>query len=57
MSAKSDVSGQQWRDIKEAIGTQQNDIIIVGRGVTGSADPAAEIRKYKEAGWSCLTAL
>uniref|UniRef100_A0A1I7SBI6 Uridine 5'-monophosphate synthase n=1 Tax=Bursaphelenchus xylophilus TaxID=6326 RepID=A0A1I7SBI6_BURXY len=54
LSAKSDGKGQNWRGIEEAIFDQGNDVIIVGRGITKAADPAAEAQKYAQAGWAAL---
>uniref|UniRef100_A0A158PBE4 orotate phosphoribosyltransferase n=1 Tax=Angiostrongylus cantonensis TaxID=6313 RepID=A0A158PBE4_ANGCA len=56
LDATSDSAGQQWRDLNEAIIRQQNDIVIVGRGVTSSASPIQELTRYREAGWTALMA-
>ncbi|KIH54181.1 hypothetical protein ANCDUO_15674, partial [Ancylostoma duodenale] len=55
MDAKTDNAGQQWRDLDEAVTRQQNDIVIVGRGVTASATPIQELTRYREAAWAALT--
>ncbi|KAE9414338.1 hypothetical protein Angca_007799, partial [Angiostrongylus cantonensis] len=61
LDATSDSAGQQWRDLNEVINLylqaiirQQNDIVIVGRGVTSSASPIQELTRYREAGWTAL---
>ncbi|VDM56549.1 unnamed protein product [Angiostrongylus costaricensis] len=40
----------------QAIIRQQNDIVIVGRGVTSSTSPIQELTRYREAGWTALMA-
>lgn len=55
LDSKSDNKGQQWRGIDEAVIRQQNDIVIVGRGVTASANPVQELTRYREAAWAALT--
>lgn len=54
LSNTSDGVGQQWRTIEQAIISDQCDIIIVGRGITGAADVSAEACRYAEAGWEAL---
>ncbi|KAJ1370912.1 hypothetical protein KIN20_032737 [Parelaphostrongylus tenuis] len=49
LDATSDNAGQQWRHLDEAIIRQQNDIVIVGRGVTSSTSPIQELTRYREA--------
>lgn len=44
--------GQQYLTPQHVIGELQSDVIIVGRGIYQAADPAAEARKYRTAGWS-----
>ncbi len=34
------------------VGTKGSDIIQVGRGIFGAADPAAEAEKYRVAAWA-----
>lgn len=46
LDAKSDSAGQQWRGVDEAIEVQQNDIIIVGRGVTSSSEPVQQLKRF-----------
>ncbi|WKY12243.1 hypothetical protein Q1695_003656 [Nippostrongylus brasiliensis] len=55
LDLKSDNKGQQWRGIEQAIERQQNDIVIVGRGVTASANPVQELTRYREAAWAAFT--
>ena len=43
--------GQQFNTPEKVIGEQESDIIIVGRGIYEADDPAAEAKKYREAGW------
>lgn len=44
--------GQQYRTPERAIIEQENDIIIVGRGVYGASDPANTAQIYREAAWN-----
>lgn len=46
-----DESDQHYRTPAQAIGKEENDIIIVGRGIYEAADPKKEAKKYREAGW------
>ncbi|CAI2348270.1 unnamed protein product [Caenorhabditis sp. 36 PRJEB53466] len=55
LDAKSDSAGQQWRGVDEAIDVQQNDIIIVGRGVTSSSEPVQQLKRYRQIAWDALT--
>lgn len=55
LDAKSDSAGQQWRGVDEAIEVQQNDIIIVGRGVTSSSEPVQQLKRYRQIAWDALT--
>uniref|UniRef100_A0A7E4W8Z5 Uridine 5'-monophosphate synthase n=1 Tax=Panagrellus redivivus TaxID=6233 RepID=A0A7E4W8Z5_PANRE len=45
-SAKTDGRGQQWRSVADAITRDGNDIIIVGRAITQSADAGATAADY-----------
>ncbi|KAK0411088.1 hypothetical protein QR680_005472 [Steinernema hermaphroditum] len=56
LDASTDGSGQQWRTIHQAIVEEKNDVIIVGRAITGHADPVAQLKRYKEAGMEALVA-
>jgi len=51
LTAGGDKLGQQYNTPENVIGKQLSDIIIVGRGIYGSADPVAEAKKYQMAGW------
>ncbi|TIB70518.1 hypothetical protein E3Q24_02884 [Wallemia mellicola] len=60
LDVKGDGMGQQYRTPEEVI-KAGTDVIIVGRGVTGSQSTvdyqkaAAEAQRYKKAGWEALT--
>ncbi|TKR60155.1 hypothetical protein L596_027451 [Steinernema carpocapsae] len=56
LDASTDGSGQQWRTVHQAIVDDKNDIIIVGRAITGNSDPVAQLKRYKEAGMKALFA-
>ncbi|EFO27244.1 orotate phosphoribosyltransferase [Loa loa] len=51
MDAMSDGIGQNWRTIENAIGVDGNDIVVVGRAITGAADINTQIRRYRDATW------
>lgn len=49
---KGDALGQQYRSVEEVIVGSGSDIIIVGRGLfKDGRDPAAEGKRYRDAGW------
>ncbi|CAI5451046.1 unnamed protein product [Caenorhabditis angaria] len=54
LDVKSDSAGQQWRGVDEAIDIQQNDIVIVGRGVTSSNEPVQQLKRYRQTAWDAL---
>lgn len=51
MDAISDGIGQNWRTIEDAIGFDGNDIVVVGRAITGATDINTQIRRYRDAAW------
>ncbi|KAL3984812.1 Orotidine 5'-phosphate decarboxylase / HUMPS family protein [Acanthocheilonema viteae] len=51
MDAITDGIGQNWRTIEHAIGVDGNDIVMVGRAITGVADINTQIRRYRDAAW------
>ncbi len=50
-SEKTDALGQQYITPEKALFQNETDIIIVGRGIIHSDDPAASAKQYREAGW------
>jgi orotidine-5'-phosphate decarboxylase len=53
---KSDSLGQQYKTPEEAVANGA-DVIIVGRGIYANANPAAEARRYQEAGYQAYLKL
>lgn len=51
MDAMTDGIGQNWRTIEHAIGVDGNDIVVVGRAITGVTDINTQIRRYRDAAW------
>ncbi|OZC08826.1 hypothetical protein X798_04151 [Onchocerca flexuosa] len=51
MDAMSDGIGQNWRTIDNAIDVDGNDIVVVGRAITGVTDINTQIRRYRDAAW------
>ncbi|MCP9262644.1 Uridine 5'-monophosphate synthase [Dirofilaria immitis] len=51
MDAVSDGIGQNWRTVENAIGVDGNDIVVVGRAITGVDDINTQIRRYRDAAW------
>lgn len=51
MAEPGDSLGQQYRSPEQVILDSGCDVIIVGRGIYGAADPAAKAREYQKAGW------
>ncbi|MFH4975793.1 hypothetical protein AB6A40_002502 [Gnathostoma spinigerum] len=54
LDAVSDGAGQQWKSIEKAIRDQGNDVIIVGRAITGSPDVEKEVKRYRTAAWDAF---
>ena len=50
-SGASEGLGQQYDTPESAVMTKGADVIIVGRGITHSSDPAAAAETYRKAGW------
>lgn len=57
LEGTGDSLGQQYISPGEAITLRGADIIIVGRGITESADPVATAKLYQEAGYSAYEQL
>jgi orotidine 5'-phosphate decarboxylase subfamily 1 len=52
LSSEGDDLGQQYNTPEHVITKNGCDVIIVGRGIITAKDPAAEAKRYQEAGWS-----
>lgn len=52
----ADSRGQRYRDPKQAIAEQGNDIIIVGRGIIDAENPLATCQAYREQAWLAYSA-
>lgn len=51
-AGKNDAHGQQYISPEQAIKVNQSDVILVGRGIYRAADPLAEAKRYRAAGWN-----
>lgn len=54
MEQTGDGQGQKWRGVEDAVQRDGNDIIIVGRGITGAMNPQSEAARYQQAGWKAI---
>eukprot|EP01117_Protostelium_nocturnum_P013296 TRINITY_DN4949_c0_g1_i2.p1 TRINITY_DN4949_c0_g1~~TRINITY_DN4949_c0_g1_i2.p1 ORF type:complete len:373 (+),score=159.20 TRINITY_DN4949_c0_g1_i2:355-1473(+) len=52
LQKEGDNKGQHYNTPHHVIVEKQCDVIIVGRGISEASDPAAEAKKYREAGWN-----
>ncbi|TPX62380.1 orotidine-5'-phosphate decarboxylase [Powellomyces hirtus] len=52
MAQPGDSLGQQYRSPEQVILESKCDVIIVGRGIYGAADPVAKAIEYRAAGWN-----
>jgi len=52
---KSDGADQRYRTCHEAIAIQNNDMVIVGRGIYDDVDPVAAAIRYRDAAWAALS--
>lgn len=57
IGSSKDSLGQQYRTPRTAIVEEQCDIVIVGRGVYQSDDPAASAKVYQEIAWKAYEEL
>ena len=48
---RADGLGQQYHSPRDVILTHRTDVIIVGRGIRSSLDPAAAAKQYRDAGY------
>jgi orotidine 5'-phosphate decarboxylase subfamily 1 len=56
LEATTDGGDQRYRDCYQAIAVQQNDVVIVGRGIYADPNPAEAAERYQHAAWSAHTA-
>lgn len=56
MGTAGDALGQQYCSPSTAVGERGADVIIVGRGITKSEDPAAAAQEYQKAGYDAYMA-
>lgn len=50
IASKGDVLGQVYREPRQVV-REGSDVIIVGRGITGAKDIAAQAELYRTEGW------
>ena len=51
IAKEKDTLGQQYITPEQAIGKNQSDVIIVGRGIIQSKDPLTATKQYREIAW------
>lgn len=57
MHEGKDALGQRYITVEEAICKRKTDVVIVGRDITGAADPLAAAKMYRSAAWQGYTAV
>jgi len=56
LDSTTDGGDQRYRDCHKAIAVQQNDMVIVGRGIHASSDdPLTSVKRYQAAAWAAHT--
>jgi len=55
LEKQSDGGDQHYRDCDKAIRIQNNDVVIVGRGIHKSSDPLEAVKRYRNAAWYAYT--
>jgi uridine monophosphate synthetase len=55
LEQKTDGGDQRYRDCYQAIAVQNNDVVIVGRGIHGAENPLIAVKQYQEQAWNALS--